>query len=317
MRDEINRIADKFGYLPYMIERYLKIFGKTETLEFLEANETPPSKWIRVNTLKISPEELNSRLTEKGILLEKSEWLPYAFKIIKDPLNIGSLHEYLQGYYYIQDIASMLPAYFLNPQPRDLVIDMAAAPGGKSTHLAQLMNNKGSLLLIERNKKRIPALEFNLRRLGVNNSIVLNFDSNNLEILDLKADKILLDSPCTGEGLIRQDPTRKKSKKYQDILKMSSVQENLLLEGLNCLKKNGLLLYSTCSIAPEENEMVINSVLRKRNDINIIKLKEKFGCHGFINIYGDSLNNELHFAQRFYPHKHDSIGFFTCLFKKL
>lgn len=316
MREEINKIADQFGYVPYMIERYLKIFGKTETLEFLEANETPPSKWIRVNTLRISPKELKSRLTDKGIFLEKSEWLPYAFKIIKEPLNIGSLHEYLQGYYYIQDIASMLPGYFLNPQPSDLVIDMTAAPGGKSTHLAQLMNNKGSLLLIERNKKRIPALEINLRRTGISNSIVLNFDSKILPQLEISAEKILLDAPCTGEGLIQHDPSRKQSKKYRDIVRMSQIQEKLLLAGFDSLKREGLLLYSTCSIALEENEFVINNVLKKRGDVKIIKLNQKLGNEGYTDFNDRDLHPDLKFSQRFYPHIHDSIGFFICLLQK-
>jgi len=300
-----------------MIERYLTLFGKSETIKFLDFNETPPPKWIRVNTLKINPKDLKSRLRKKGFSLKESEWLPYAFKVQKEPLSIGSTHEYLQGYYYIQDIASMLPAHFLNPNSKDLVVDMAAAPGGKATHLAQIMKNLGSLVLIDRNKKRIPALKINIRRMGVHNSIILNMDSKNIQKLGIYADMILLDAPCTGEGLIRQDPSRKKSKKLADILNMSKIQKNLLGSGLDTLKKNGLLLYSTCSIAPEENEFIINDVLKKRKSIKIIPLEENLGISGFTRVYGNDLNEDLKHSQRFYPHKHDTIGFFICLLKKI
>ena len=120
----------------------------------------------------------------------------------------------------------MLPVHILNPKPNDIVVDMCAAPGGKATHLAQIMNNEGILVLIERNRNRIPALEINLRRLGVSNSIIINEDAVNLSKMNLKADKILLDAPCTGEGLIRQDSSRKRSKTMKDINILSSIQEN-------------------------------------------------------------------------------------------
>jgi NOL1/NOP2/sun family putative RNA methylase len=315
-REEIKRLAEEYGYLPYMISRYLDLFGKTETLKMLEANERPPARWIRTNTLKITPEELRSRLVAKGFTLEKSEWIQYAFKVVEEPLNIGSLHEYLQGYYYIQDLASMLPPHILNPHSGEIIIDMAASPGGKSTHLAQLMNNDGFLILIERNKKRIPALEINIRRMGVSNSIIFNFDSRNLTKLQIKADKILLDAPCTGEGLIQLDPLRKKSKTYKDITKMTTIQEKLLQAGLNSLKSGGQLLYSTCSIAPEENELVINNILNEKKNVEIKQLEQTLGNEGFTMINNEILNRKLKFSQRFYPHIHNTIGFYVCLLVK-
>ena len=231
-----------------MIERYIKFLGLEQTIEYLKANELPLTPSIRTNTLKISASNLKNRLENKGFELELIKWVPYAYNILKAPYNLGSTHEFLQGYYYLQNVASMLPAIILDPKSSDIVIDMCAAPGSKATHLAQLMNNKGTLILIDRNKKRIPALEVNLRRLGIHNSIVLNFDAINLPELNIKADKILLDAPCTGEGLIRQDKNRKKSKKLIDIEKLSLIQRKLLSAGLKMLKPTGELLYSTCSI---------------------------------------------------------------------
>ena len=299
-----------------MIERYLTFLSLDETIKLLEANERPLTPSIRVNTLKINNHELKKRLENKGFILEPIEWIPYGYKVLNQPLNLGSLHEFLQGYFYLQNTASILPPVILAPKPHEIVIDMCAAPGGKSTHLAQIMNNKGRLILIERNQKRIPALEINLRRMGISNSIVLNFDAINISKLKIKADKILLDAPCTGEGLIREDKNRKKSKTIKDINKMASIQKKLLEAGLNSLKSGGKLLYSTCSIAPEENEIVINDILIEHPNFSIIKIQNQYGNNGFTKIFGKMLLKDLELSQRIFPHIHDTIGFYFCLIER-
>lgn len=300
-----------------MIERYIDFLGLDDTIKLLKANEQPLEPSIRVNTLKIQTEELRNRLEKKGFLLQNIKWLSYGFKVLKETYNLGSLHEYLQGYFYLQNVASMLPPIILDPKPDEIVIDMCAAPGGKATHMAQMMNNKGCLILIERNSKRIPALEINLRRLGVLNSIVINLDAINLHKLNIKADKILLDAPCTGEGLVRQDKSRKKSKTQEDIKKLAKVQEKLLSSGLRILKPGGTLVYSTCSIAPEENELVIHKILEEETKFIIGKISESYGINGLTKVYGMTLREDLKFSQRLYPHIHNTIGFFICLIKRI
>ncbi|MFX1575020.1 MAG: RsmB/NOP family class I SAM-dependent RNA methyltransferase [Promethearchaeota archaeon] len=299
-----------------MIKRYIEFLGFDDTINLLKANEKPLTPAIRINTLKTSSEELKQKLEQKGFELEPVEWVPYAYKVIKETYNLGSTHEFLQGYYYLQNIASMLPAIILDPNPADIVIDMCAAPGSKATHIAQLMKNQGVLILIDRNRKRIPALKVNLRRMGIINSIVLNMDANDISKLNIKADKILLDAPCTGEGLIRQDPTRKKSKKLKDIQKMSKIQKLLLRAGLKVLKPGGKILYSTCSIAPEENELVLNDVLQDESDFSIIKIENQYGINGLTNLFDNPLMESLELSQRLYPHLHDTIGFFLCLIER-
>ena len=300
-----------------MIERYFQFLGEDQTKQLLNANEKPLTPSIRVNTIKIERDSLKNRLENKGFKLEPIDWISYGFKIKNAPFNLGSTHEYLQGFYYLQSIAPMLPVHILNPKPNDIVVDMCAAPGGKATHLAQKMNNEGNLILIERNKNRIPALEFNLRRMGISNSIVINNDAVNLSKMNLKADKILLDAPCTGEGLIRQDPSRKKSKKQRDIDKMSIIQKKLLKTGLNSLNLGGRLLYSTCSIAPEENEIVLDDVLRNNSHFSVIKIPNKYGVDGLIEVYNRELRGDIKYSQRLYPHLHDTIGFFVSLIEKI
>ena len=299
-----------------MIERYYQFLGEDQTKQLLDANEKPLTPSIRVNTLKIDKETLKNRLESKGFKLEPIDWIPYGFKIRNAPLNLGSTHEYLQGFYYLQSVAPMLPPFILDPNPSDIVIDMCAAPGGKATHLAQIMNNEGNLILIERNRNRIPALVFNLRRMCVSNSIVINEDAVNLSKMNLKADKILLDAPCTGEGLIRQDSSRKRSKTMKDIDKLSTIQKKLLKTGLNSLNPGGQLLYSTCSIAPEENELVIDDVLKDNSDFTIVKIPSNYGVEGLINVYNKTLREDIKYSQRFYPHLHNTIGFFISLIEK-
>lgn len=311
-----QNLAEEYGYLPYMIERYLHFLGVDGTIDLLKANEIPLTPSIRVNTLKIKTPDLKIRMEQKDFELSPIDWIPYAYNVIKESFNLGSTHEFLQGYYYIQNLASMLAAVILNPKPRDVVIDMCAAPGSKATHLAQIMRNEGTLILIDRNKARIPALEINLRRMGITNSIVINMDAVNLSNLNIKADKILLDAPCTGEGLIRQDPNRKKSRKARDIEKMASIQKKLLKAGLESLKPEGELLYSTCSIAPEENELVIQDVLEEISSIKISEISKTYGVSGLTEVFGKNLREDLGYSQRLYPHLHDTIGFYLCLLER-
>ncbi|MEJ2276783.1 MAG: RsmB/NOP family class I SAM-dependent RNA methyltransferase [Candidatus Lokiarchaeota archaeon] len=311
-----QKLAKEYNYLPYMIERYLQIFGINETKKYLMANEEPLNPSIRVNELKISTEKLEEKLIRKGFKLNKIDKIPFGFEVLKESQNLGSLHEYLRGYFYLQGIASMYPPIILQPTSDDLVIDMAAAPGSKATELAQIMENEGQLILIEKNYQRIPSLELNLRRLGVKNSLIINYDSTKLSNLNLKADRILLDAPCTGEGLIRKDPLRKKSKSLEDLSKMNKIQKQLLKEGLSSLVSGGTLVYSTCSIAPEENEFVIDEILRDMNNFRILNISMNIGSPGLTHIFGKTLNQNLQKARRLYPHKDNTIGFFICLIEK-
>ena len=312
----VSKLAKDYGYLPYMIERYIKFLGIEGTQDLLEANEKSLKKTIRVNTLKTEVDTLSSRLEKKGIKLEKINHIPYGFKILKSKFNLGSTHEFLQGYYYLQNEASMLPVLVLSPKPSDVIIDMCAAPGSKATQLAQEMNNKGTLILIERNAKRLPKLEYNLRRMGIRNSLVINLDAINLKKLNVEADGILLDAPCTGEGLIRKDPRRKNNRNLSDLEKMARIQKNLLKTGLECLKPGAKLVYSTCSIAPEENEIVIHDVLSSKDDYSILKINLNYGTSGYNDVFGKRLRNDLENAKRLYPHNDDTIGFFMCLIQR-
>jgi len=306
------RLAEKYGYLPYMVERYLEIFGSLEeTVEFLEACEHPLRRSIRCNTLKTECSSLESRLREKGFRLEPIPWAPHGFWVTGSTVSLGATLEYLLGYYYIQGAASMLPAYSLSPTADDLVVDMAAAPGGKTTQLAQLMGNRGAILAVEASRRRVKALRASLNRMGVTNTVVLRMDARMLAPLKNTFSKVLLDAPCTGEGLIPLDPSRKRSRTIGDLKKASSLQVELLLTAIDIASPGGVIVYSTCSIAPEENEYVVSRVLSMRSGVRVSEPGISVGDPGLIE-YRGLLFEEAKMCRRLYPHRHGTEGFFIC-----
>jgi NOL1/NOP2/sun family putative RNA methylase len=311
MKEQAKQLADKFDYLVETVERFLELFGFEETTEMLEAYNQKPLQSIRVNTLKITSDELLKKLQQKGMKLESSEFDVDGFIVKETPFSIGATTEYLSGYYFIQSTASWLPVIALQPKQNDLIIDFTAAPGGKATHIAQLMNNKGTLICLDISRERIKSLRSNLSRCGVMNTILIRTDSRKFQEYDVKANKILLDAPCSGEGLMAIDRTRRTKRSLDDITRMNKLQKELLESALNSLEVEGMLVYSTCSTAPEENEEVISWALEKY-PIEVVNI----GCNnfskGFTSAFGKNYHPDLNKARRLYPHKNGTEGFFFC-----
>ena len=314
--DQIDKLASKYRYPRYMIERYLKLFGLNETKELLEANTKKIKKSIRINSIKIDPQVLISRMEKKGFRFSPISWEPQGFYIEKEPYSIGATSEYLQGFYFVQRAASMLPAIVLKPNKNDLILDMCASPGGKLIQIADMINNEGCIIGLDLNRERIKSLRSNISRCGIKNTLIYRMDAAEFPKSGIKVDKILLDAPCTGEGIIPFDESRKTSRMYDDILLCSQIQLKLIKAAIKCLKKGGTIVYSTCSIAPEENELVINTVL-KENTVEIIDTGLSIGQPGLTEFFNKKLNNKLKKARRFYPHKTNTQGFFICKLKKL
>lgn len=315
LRQRAKEIADKYGYLAYMIERYLALWGEKETLQFLEACDNSIRTSIRVNTLKTKKELLIEKLGEKNTILQQVEWLDEGLWADFE-VSPGATFEHMLGHYYIQGVPSMTVSKVLDPQPGETVLDLAAAPGGKTTHIAQLMKNTGTLVAIDPDRRRIASLESNIQRCGVTNAIVLRGDAKHLDRLDLVPDRIMLDAPCSGEGLIPLDPSRKTSKSMADIRFCATREDELLEVAVNALAPGGTMVYSTCSIAPEENEYIVDDVLQRHPEMSIIPIPLEFGSPGYPKPYGVELDESLTLARRFLPHLHDTEGFFICKLKK-
>ena len=306
----VYSIGEKYGYLPYMIERYVEILGEEETIKLLHFYETNLPKTIRLNSLRSPYSRTMKLLTSKGVELKNIPEIEEGKEVVSSLVPIGATPEYLNGYYFLQGKNSMYPSLILNPKKHELVGDFAAAPGGKTTHLAQLMENGGNIFALELSLKRCRSLKANLSRMGVKNTTVFQMDTREVTTLDIEFDKILLDAPCSGSGVISSDHTRKSSKTLDDIMNFHEYQTALLSSSLEVLKQNGELVYCTCSLEPEENEYVISKVLEKY-DVELVE----------INIDGDSglerfLQYEFHEdiikTKRLYPHKTGGEGFFLA-----
>ncbi len=307
-----RKLAKKYGYRAYMIARYREMGVDVEAL--LDAFERPPNDSIRCNVLRGSCNSLIKRLEERGFRFERVAWSSRCFEAIDTPFSLSSTPEHLTGWFYILDKASCLPAEVLDPKPGEYVADLASAPGGKLTHVVELMGNDGLVLAFERNPKRIPSLLSNIERMGSLIVKVLNEDAYNAPRYG-PFDRVLLDAPCTGEGVIGRDPSRKTSKGPKDLALMHKVQVALLNKALDSLKPGGVLVYSTCSIAPEEDELVIKAIVESRDDVRVLDSGEA-GSPGLEEYLGFTLD-EASKCRRLWPHVHGSEGFFVCKMKKV
>ena len=313
LRQKAKTLAKEHEYQQYMIERYLALWGEEDTLRFLEACEQPIRTSIRMNTLRMESEKTIERLQKKKIKLEKIPWLSHGYYgNFEGHSTPGAFLEHMLGFYYVQGVPSMTTVEVLDPQPDETILDLAAAPGGKTTHIAQQMQNSGKVVAVEMDRRRISSLESNILRCGVTNSIVLRGDARKIEKLNLEPDRILLDAPCSGEGLIPLDPTRKTSKSMADVRFCATKEDELLDVAVTVLAPGGTIVYSTCSIAPEENEYIVDEILKRYPEMKIVPIPLDFGTPGYSEPFGVSLDESLKLARRFLPHLHGSEGFFIC-----
>jgi tRNA (cytosine40_48-C5)-methyltransferase len=268
---------------------------------------------LRINTLKVSEKPLLKRLQRKKILLQKIPYLDYGY-IYQAPFSLGATPEYLQGYYYLQELASQIPVQILEPKENDTVLDMAAAPGSKTTQMAQYMHNKGSIVALDSQGHRLRSLANNLERCGVSNTISYRKDARFAFDLKMQFSKILLDAPCTGNFCIEKGFFDKRTLAL--IKENARTQKELLKAGLQCLKPEGTLVYSTCSLEPEENEMMINWLIEKYPDIYLEKINFPIGDPGLTKVFGQELNPEVSKTLRLWPHKTRTQGFFIAKIRK-
>jgi len=312
------KLAKKYDFPPYLIERYVKMLGYSEAEMLLNTIGKGLRKAIRCNRLKISCKHLKQRLERKNIILKKIDFLDYGFWVIRGEDKIGHTLEYLYGFYYIQNPASMLPPLILAPTPEDVVLDMCAAPGGKTTHLAEIMENKGIIVATDISREKMKALRSHLSRMGVENVIAIRMDVREIRRLRNTFTKVLLDAPCSGEGLIPIDPESIRKRRVGDLYIMASKQVELLKIAYEVVRKGGEIVYSTCSIAPEENEFVLNEILNTLEDRILIEDPGiNVGVPGFTEVFNIKLRSDLRKCIRLYPHKHGTEGFFICKLKKI
>ena len=295
----------------FIKSRYKDIFGSKAKLILKEFSKEP-KKCIRINTLKINPKECLRRLKLKGFFFSRVPWSRYSYFIEKEPKAVSATVEHLMGYFFIQDASSLLPVIELAPKRTDVVLDMTAAPGGKTTHIAQIMKNEGTIVALEINKNRMDSLLSNLERMGVENTIVLRASALKVKQLGLKFDKILLDAPCTADGTMGKNPRLRISLTNEDYLKYSRKQKELITAANAVLKDKGVLVYSTCSLAPEENEEVVEYAVNTLG-MKIKELKTKrYLSPGMTRFFNEKHSSFLKKCGRVLPYQYHTQGFFLA-----
>ncbi|NWW43776.1 NOP2 methyltransferase, partial [Pedionomus torquatus] len=321
-------MAAYYSYSDFLLTKLMDIFPLPELINFLEANEVPRPVTIRTNTLKTRRRDLAQALINRGVNLDPlGKWSKTGLVIYDSSVPIGATPEYLAGHYMLQGASSLLPVMALAPQENERILDMCCAPGGKTSYIAQLMKNTGMILANDSNAERLRSVVGNLHRLGVTNTVVSNCDGRQFpKVCSCLLwgvlggfDRVLLDAPCSGTGVISKDPAVKTNKDEKDILRCAHLQKELLLSAIDSVnavsETGGYIVYCTCSIMVEENEWVVDYALKKRN-VRLVATGLDFGKEGFTRFKDRRFHPSLKSARRFYPHTHNMDGFFIAKFKK-
>ena len=300
-----------YSYPKWFVQKCVNDFGYEFTEGFLDSSNKKPTFCIRVNTLKTTSDELMELLKDEGIKTSKSKIIDVGL-IVENPQNITQSKLYKDGYFTIQDESSMLVAKVLSPNENDLVIDVCAAPGGKSTHIAEIMKNTGLVYSRDVHQHKVLILDNMAKRLGLKNMKPQVFDATKIDEKMLgKADRVLVDAPCTGLGIIRRKPDIKWTKEVIDTSSISKLQYNILENASKYLKVGGYMVYSTCTIEKEENIEVVNKFI-KNHDNFVMESIEEYIPEGLAK-------REL--AKKgymeFYPNVHNTDGFFISKMKKI
>lgn len=273
---------------------------------------------LRVNTLKISESKFVARMEAKKVVLQKIPYVKSGYYYTA-PFSMVSSEEYLLGFFYFQEVASMVPAEVLLSDLKSVdrvddgpisILDLCSAPGSKTTQLAQLTNNSIPILALDSSAPRLKILNYNLERLGVSSVTTMRKDGKFVDDVSLKFDYILVDAPCSGNFCVEKDFFQKRS--VLDFKNRSIEQKKLLSAAIKVLKPNGVLVYSTCSLEPEEDEMVIDWLLDTFEDLHLEKIISPIGDEGLIKVFNNELNPELSKTRRFWPHKTGTEGFFIA-----
>lgn len=261
-----------YSHPRWMLERWLQRYGWENTVKLCEYNNAPSELWIRVNTLKCSPSELAEKLILEGCTVERSSRVPEGI-LLKSAPSISSLPSFQAGLFTIQDESSMLVAHAVNPYPEMEVLDVCAGPGGKTTHLAQLMENKGKILACDIHEHRIRLIEESAERLGIGIIKTWLQDATQLELnkenvrLNRLYNLVLVDAPCSGLGVLRRRPDSRWRKKPEEILELAALQYRILESVYHFLAPGARIVYSTCTLEPEENFGVVDKFLNTHPDM--------------------------------------------------
>ncbi|MHA1722987.1 MAG: 16S rRNA (cytosine(967)-C(5))-methyltransferase RsmB [Candidatus Baldrarchaeia archaeon] len=307
--DKAEVLALKYSHPTWFVRYIMELLGEEETIKLLGANNSPAPVWIRVNTIKIDRDRLIKILEKEGTKVTLDTDLPEVLKVVESKKPPVRLSSFSKGLFYIQDKASVLAGHVLNPKPGELIVDVCAAPGGKTSHIAQLMENEGKIIAVDVSRLRMKALKNNMKRLGVKIVETKVMDARDIpKKLKIEADRVIVDPTCSSTGNFRSRPEVRLWVKKKDVKRFAKLQWEILRAAAEIVKENGVLVYSTCSMTLEENEYIIKKFIENTSSFKIVRAEPFIGRPGF---------NNLMDAQRLFPYLHNTEGFFIAKLVKI
>jgi len=286
----------------FFVERYEKLGSSFHHVKARQA--------IRINESNAKGKRVLNRLKQNGVTLDRIPFLDNGFWVRRSRVSVGATAEYLLGFYSIQEAAAQIPASLFSDLKGKVVLDACAAPGGKTVQLADLMDNTGVVAALDVDKRRLSALSNHLERCHVSGTVVYDRDARYSSGLKLKFDRILLDVPCSGNFVTDEHWFKRRT--LRDVERNARLQREILTETCKCLKDEGEIIYSTCSLEPEEDELNVDWAI-KNLDLEVEKI-DSLGQEGMTNVFGRKLDSSISCCRRIWPG--DTQGFFVCKLKK-
>ncbi len=311
-RDPAAALAVIHSFPKWLIEKWLARFGTETTVALCKAINTIPPVTLRTNTLKTTPETLTHAIEDQVATVRRTAYAPDGISLFGLNTSIPDMKTFQEGWFQVQDEAAQLVTLFLDPQPGETVLDACAGLGGKTGHIAQAMNNRGRVVAVDSNREKLSRLQTEMKRLGI--SIVTteraDLATPGLRLPIARFDRVLLDAPCSGLGVLRRNPDTKWRTETTHPANHGKRQAVLLDNLSSMVKPNGILVYAVCSTEPEENEAVVKSFLNNHPDFVMAAQDEKLPTGV------DKLSGHNGYLKTF-PHRHDMDGFFAARLKRV
>jgi 16S rRNA (cytosine967-C5)-methyltransferase len=300
--DEYQMALETF-HSSWFVNYCIRLFGRGEAIDILQADTRPPPTYVRINTLKVDESDILESLARDGISVEKVNKLTYVYEITYSRESVIRTTGFKEGLFYVQDKASCFAVEAGNPEPGITVFDVCAAPGAKTTYLAQLMRNKGRIISFDCSRRRMITWKNEIDKTGVKIANAVIADARDGLPSAEKADLLVLDPPCTGTGTFGKTPSAKWRLLPSSAEKMAEIQWQMLNNCSEYVRRGGTIIYATCSITVQENEMLVERFLKWHPEFSLTEIKPRIGLPGL---------RGLEKCQRLYPHLHRCNGFFIA-----
>lgn len=303
-------LAIEHSHPQWLVEKWLDYFGCDETVALIKANNEIAPLVLRVNSCRSSRKALLALLSKSGVSAVATRWSPVGISV-KSSSPVNQLPGFQEGLFQVQGEASQLVSYLLSPEKGERVLDACAAPGGKTTHIAELMADTGELIALDKSEKGIEKIRENVARLGLASVCAAKTDVSLRLPVEFRSpyDRILVDAPCSGLGTLRSHPEIKWHRNETDIKRLSHLQENIVDRVVHYLKPGGVLVYSTCTLNKDENENIIEDFLEHHKEFVVDD------ASGYLPGDASSLVRGSHYMTL--PHRHNTDGFFAARMRKV